>query len=83
MNVLWIFAHPEPRSLNASLRDHGLRALVEDGHTVEVSDLYAMGWKPVVDADDTPGEAGPDVGGRQERAFAEGSLSTDIRAEQD
>jgi NAD(P)H dehydrogenase (quinone) len=83
MNVLWIFAHPERRSLNASLRDAGLRALAEDGHTVEVSDLYAMGWKPVVDADDTSGDGPPSVGERQERAFAEGRLSADIRAEQD
>jgi NAD(P)H dehydrogenase (quinone) len=43
VNVLWVFAHPEPCSLNGSLRDEGLRALTEAGHTYELSDLYAMG----------------------------------------
>ena len=29
MRVLWIFAHPETRSLSGALRDEGLRALLE------------------------------------------------------
>ncbi len=82
MNVLWIFAHPERCSLNASLRDDGLRALAADGHVTQVSDLYAMGWKPVVDADDAPGGGPSGVGDRQEQAYAAGTLSADIRAEQ-
>lgn len=82
--MLWIFAHPESRSLNGSLRDEGLRALADEGHETQVSDLYAMGWKAVVDADDTPaGGPGGGVGDRQERAYAAGTLSADIRAEQE
>ncbi|MEK8171986.1 NAD(P)H-dependent oxidoreductase [Streptomyces sp. M19] len=46
MNVLWIFAHPEQRSLNAALRDEGLRTLDALGHRTRLSDLYAMGWNP-------------------------------------
>ncbi|WP_435858918.1 NAD(P)H-dependent oxidoreductase [Streptomyces varsoviensis] len=52
MKVLWLFAHPEQRSLNASLRDDGIRALEELGHETRLSDLYAMGWNPVVDRSD-------------------------------
>ncbi|MFD0690037.1 NAD(P)H-dependent oxidoreductase [Actinomadura fibrosa] len=52
MNILWIFAHPEPRSFNGALRDHGLRTLRAAGHRVRQSDLYAMRWNPVVDAAD-------------------------------
>ncbi|MBB5934274.1 NAD(P)H-dependent oxidoreductase [Streptomyces zagrosensis] len=52
MNVLWIFAHPEQRSLNGSLRDEGLRTLHALGHDYRVSDLYAMGWNPVVGSAD-------------------------------
>jgi putative NADPH-quinone reductase len=52
MNVLWVLAHPEERSLNAALHRDGVAALVEAGHQVEVSDLYAMKWNPVVDRDD-------------------------------
>ncbi len=46
--VLWISAHPEPRSLNGSLRRDAVAHLRSRGHTVEESDLYAMDWDPVV-----------------------------------
>jgi NAD(P)H dehydrogenase (quinone) len=85
MKVLWVFAHPEPCSLSAALRDDGLRALRENGHQHLLSDLYAMRWKPVVDADDFEGHA-PDerlvVGPASDRAYASGRLSADITAEQ-
>lgn len=85
MKTLWILAHPEPRSLNASLRDTGVGALRELGHEVGESDLYAMGWKPTVDAGDFParGEGRLLVGEEQERAYATGALSPDVRAEQE
>jgi len=57
MKVLWVFAHPEPRSLNGALRDFGVNALVSTGHELRQSDLYAMKWKAVADgADFTEGE---------------------------
>ena len=46
--VLWLSAHPEPRSLNGSLRTIGIEHLRTLGHTVLESDLYAMNWDPVV-----------------------------------
>ncbi|MBT2212206.1 NAD(P)H-dependent oxidoreductase [Actinomadura sp. NEAU-AAG7] len=85
MNVLWIFAHPERRSLNGALRDHGLATLRGLGHSVRQSDLYAMGWNPLV----TPADHRHDprerfrVGAASERAHATGALSADIRAEHD
>ncbi|RCV52385.1 NADPH:quinone reductase [Marinitenerispora sediminis] len=83
MKVLWIFAHPERRSLSAALRDDGLRALREHGHEVRESDLYAMGWNPVVDAADFGHD--PDerllVAAASEEAYTSGGLSADIRAE--
>ncbi|WP_130343795.1 NAD(P)H-dependent oxidoreductase [Herbihabitans rhizosphaerae] len=85
MNVLWIFAHPDQRSLNGALRDEGLCALRELGHHVRESDLYAMGWNPVLDRSDF--EQQPSgrllVGAEQERAYLDGTLRADIRAEQD
>lgn len=85
MKTLWIYAHPEPRSLNGSLRDEGVRTLRGLGHEVRESDLYAMNWRPVVAEDDFPGrEAGRLwVGDAQQTAYAEGSLSPDILAEQE
>ncbi|WP_030789890.1 NAD(P)H-dependent oxidoreductase [Streptomyces sp. NRRL S-920] len=90
MKVLWIFAHPEQRSLAGSLMAEGLRTLEALGHEHRVSDLYAMGWKAVVDADDFGSEGSRPtprdrlfVGAEQERAYKEGQLSADIRAEQE
>jgi NAD(P)H dehydrogenase (quinone) len=85
MKTLWIFAHPEPGSLNSSLREEGIRALRERGHEVVESDLYAMGWKPTVDRADFPhppaGNGPLPIGDTQESAYLTGGLSADIRAE--
>ncbi|MEO3853046.1 NAD(P)H-dependent oxidoreductase [Streptomyces sp. B8F3] len=87
MNVLWLFAHPEHRSLNAALRDDGIRALRAAGHEVRQSDLYAMGFKAVLDADDyadeqARGDAGRLlVGDAQEDAWRAGTVRPDIAAE--
>jgi NAD(P)H dehydrogenase (quinone) len=85
MNVLWILAHPEPRSLNGHLATEGRRALRGEGHRVEVSDLYAMRWNPVVgDADYAhPPAERFQVATAAKRAYAAGAVSTDIRAEQE
>jgi len=58
INYLINYAHPEPRSLNRSLRDTAVRALADPGHRVQMSDLYAMHWKAVADADDFPPQEG-------------------------
>ena len=85
MNVLWVSAHPEPRSLNGHLASEGQRALRAEGHHVEVSDLYAMGWNPVVDAADYAHDPAQrfHVASAAEQAHDHGAQSADIRAEQD
>jgi NAD(P)H dehydrogenase (quinone) len=80
-----VSAHPDPRSLNGALHDEGVAVLREHGHEVVESDLYAMGWNPVVDHDDfghDPGER-LDVLTESEHALETGTLSDDIRLEQD
>lgn len=57
MKTLIVHAHPEPQSLNSSLKDLAVSTLEAAGHEVRVSDLYAMGWKAVVDAADYGPEA--------------------------
>jgi NAD(P)H dehydrogenase (quinone) len=54
MNILLVYAHPEPRSLNGALRDVAVQALEAQGHVVRVSDLYADRWKSEVDRADFP-----------------------------
>ncbi|MDF3933739.1 NAD(P)H-dependent oxidoreductase [Pseudomonas citronellolis] len=85
MNVLIVYAHPEPKSLNGSLRDFAVRRLQAAGHSVQVSDLYAMNWKAPLDAADSlDGAAGERFEPSQDsrRAFAGGRQSADIAAEQ-
>jgi len=49
MRALIVYAHHEPSSFNASMRDVARSRLTADGHHVRVSDLYAMGFDPVSD----------------------------------
>uniref|UniRef100_UPI001B80887A NAD(P)H-dependent oxidoreductase n=1 Tax=Microvirgula aerodenitrificans TaxID=57480 RepID=UPI001B80887A len=58
MNVLLVHAHPEPGSLNGALRDFSIKRLEAAGHHVQLSDLYAMNWKAVLDANDSTAPPG-------------------------
>lgn len=86
MNILIVYAHPEPLSLNGSLKDFAVQRLEAAGHQVQVSDLYAMKWKAQVDAEDSiepdlsrPFKASMD----SKRDFQNGTQSADIAAEQE
>jgi len=86
MNVLLVYAHPEPKSLNGSLKEFAVKRLEEAGHSVQVSDLYAMHWKTVLDADDgldRPAGERFDPSAESKHAFASGQQSSDIALEQD
>ena len=85
MNILLVYAHPEPRSLNGALRDFTIRRLEEAGHTVQVSDLYAMNWKSALDAQDypaKPADARFDPVADSAHAFEHGLQREDIALEQ-
>ncbi|MGX1167824.1 NAD(P)H dehydrogenase (quinone) [Bradyrhizobium sp. USDA 372] len=84
MKVLIVFAHPEARSLNGSLRDVAIRELEAQGHDVRVSDLYAEGWKSEVGRGDFPslpidGRLG--VAAASKQAFEAGTLTADVKGE--
>ncbi|OLT38479.1 NADPH:quinone reductase [Saccharomonospora sp. CUA-673] len=83
--VLWVHAHPEPRSLGATLAAEGTQALEAAGHSVLASDLYAMRWNPVVEAADFGHDPGSrlHVAAASRRAYERGTLSADIEAEQE
>lgn len=85
MKILLVFAHPEPHSLAASLRDAAIAELEAAGHEVQVSDLYAMRWKAQVDRSDFPLLAPEErlkVAGASGEAFAAAALTDDVKAEQ-
>jgi NAD(P)H dehydrogenase (quinone) len=52
MNVFIVHAHPEPKSFTAAMKDVAVDELRKLGHTVEVSDLYAMSFDPVASGSD-------------------------------
>lgn len=52
MNVLIVYAHPEPKSLNGSIKDFYISYFEGNGHQVKISDLYAMKWKATADGSD-------------------------------
>lgn len=49
MNVFIINAHAEPQSFNGAMFRTAQETMVAAGHSVEVSDLYAMKFDPVSD----------------------------------
>ena len=52
MNILIVHAHPEPLSFTTALKDQAIGILEQQGHQVEVSDLYAMNFNPVASRED-------------------------------
>lgn len=58
MNVLYVYAHhDDPRSLSAALRAEADRLLGSMEHAVAHTDLYRMGFRPVLDERDFPNRA--------------------------
>jgi NAD(P)H dehydrogenase (quinone) len=47
MKILTVYAHPDPRSFCAAIRDRFVSGLREAGHEVELADLYAEKFDPV------------------------------------
>ena len=84
MKVLYVFAHPEPKSFNAAMKDTALAALKENGHEVKLSDLYAMEFNPVLKASDFPERRNPDFFNaflEAIKASKTGAFSPDIKEE--
>ncbi len=84
MNVLLVYAHEEPKSFNGAMRDTAVRVLQELGHTVEVSDLYAMQFNPVGGKHDFTTLIDPDhfkYGVEQTKASDAKSFVADVAAE--
>lgn len=85
MNILWLVAHPDARSMTRSLADEGAAHLTELGHDVHMRDLYALNWDPIVAATDFGHD--PEerlfVARAAKEAIDAGRLSADIKAEQE
>lgn len=86
MNILYVYAHPNPASFNGLLKQQALKALNDAGVNVKCSDLYAEHFKAVADWDDFHSE---ETKGHsqyflaQQAAYQNHALSTDITTELD
>ncbi|WP_016890209.1 NAD(P)H-dependent oxidoreductase [Mycobacteroides abscessus] len=83
MNVFLVYAHPSTESLTGSLKDIAVSQLKADGHDVQVSDLYQMGWKAQADFSDLGPATGHPYQPAAAVAYENGSMSPDIVAEQE
>jgi len=86
LKVFLVFAHPNPHSLNATLKEHAVRKLQEAGREIQVSDLYAMKWKAVADADDFPERDNSqplNYEAASGEAYRSGTQAPDVAAEQE
>lgn len=81
--VHWIYAHPQQSSFNARLFRDGVEALSRD-HDVEITDLYAQRFDPVLAAPDLGEPLGREgsVVDLMGEAYAEGQLPPDVIEEQ-
>jgi NAD(P)H dehydrogenase (quinone) len=48
MRVLYVYCHPLPESFHAAVRARALKALGEAGHSVDLLDLYAEKFDPIL-----------------------------------
>lgn len=84
MNVLVVYAHPEPSSFNGALKEAAVAALQAAGHQVQLSDLYAMNFDPVVRLSQFPERGNPEhfhLQREQRHAAETGTIAPDVAAE--
>ena len=55
MRILVVYCHPCEESFNAAIRDHAVRTLEDSGHEVDLIDLYAENFDPVMGAPERRG----------------------------
>ena len=86
MNVLIVYAHPEPRSFNGAVKDIAVETLNAQGHTVVVSDLYAQGFDAIAGPRDVTERLDPErfnLGHEQAHAAKTDSFAPAVQAEID
>ncbi|XP_077348236.1 ribosyldihydronicotinamide dehydrogenase [quinone] isoform X2 [Lithobates pipiens] len=85
-NVLIVYAHQEPKSMNGSLKDIAVDVLSKQGYSVTVSDLYTMKFIASATRNDITGDlCNPQhfsYGKETKEAFKKGCLCKDILEEQ-
>ncbi|KQM16798.1 NAD(P)H dehydrogenase [Plantibacter sp. Leaf171] len=82
--VLIVHAHPESTSFSTAQAHEVRRALEAQGFQVDLLDLYAQAWQPVLDRHEFPAFDGPFKPQREQwSAVRDGTLPDDVRSDLD
>lgn len=84
MEILIVHAHPEPKSFNTALKNCAVETATALGHTVTVSDLYAMQFNPLSTAADFKATANAEYfkpQAEQVNAYQQGLFSDELQNE--
>ena len=71
MRVLYVYCHPLDDSFHATIRKEALAGLKEAGHEIDLLDLYAEGFDPVLGADRRRDYHDPERNHRNNQAYAD------------
>jgi NAD(P)H dehydrogenase (quinone) len=55
VKILLVYCHPNPQSFTAAVKDSAVETLQRAGHQVDVLDLYAEGFEPVMSREERAG----------------------------
>ncbi|MGZ8177445.1 NAD(P)H-dependent oxidoreductase [Williamsia sp. SKLECPSW1] len=80
--MLWLYAHPVTPSFNATLRDAVIDRLTDRSWAIDLDDLHAIGWDPVLAMRDIADAPGNTLSERQRAATINGSLLDDVTDQQ-
>lgn len=83
-SALVVHAHPEPGSFSAAQMHAAVASLQAQGYAVELIDLYAREWNPVLRRDEFAPFEGPFKPQREQlRAIANATLAPEVRGDLD
>jgi NAD(P)H dehydrogenase (quinone) len=71
MRVLYVYCHPLDNSFHAAIRKEALAGLAEAGHEVDLLDLYAEGFDPVLTAERRRDYHDPERNRRNNEVYAD------------
>jgi NAD(P)H dehydrogenase (quinone) len=71
MRVLYVYCHPLDDSFHSAIRKEALAGLAEAGHDVDLLDLYAEGFDPVLSAQRRRDYHDPERNRRNNEAYVE------------
>jgi NAD(P)H dehydrogenase (quinone) len=71
MRVLYVYCHPLDESFHAAIRKEALAGLAEAGHEIDLLDLYAEGFDPVLTTERRRDYHDPERNRRNNEAYAD------------